>query len=78
MVSTPEVVEEAVRGQGGTGGALQEPCKMTSSRLQLSMCLHKQKQTPQGWYKGTLPKTELVLTAQYCARCLVVAREHQD
>uniref|UniRef100_A0AAY4BZN7 thioredoxin-dependent peroxiredoxin n=1 Tax=Denticeps clupeoides TaxID=299321 RepID=A0AAY4BZN7_9TELE len=29
-------------GEGGTGGALTEPCKITSSRPQMSMCLLKQ------------------------------------
>ncbi|MEQ2242085.1 hypothetical protein ILYODFUR_032208 [Ilyodon furcidens] len=46
--------EEAIGGQqpssrtatsafveGGTGGALPEACKMTSSRPQMCMCLHK-------------------------------------
>ncbi|KAI4898136.1 hypothetical protein NFI96_015397, partial [Prochilodus magdalenae] len=31
--------------QGGTGGALPEPCKMTSSRPQMCMCLHKRLET---------------------------------
>ncbi|KAL7874957.1 hypothetical protein SRHO_G00059270 [Serrasalmus rhombeus] len=54
LEALPGDVEEAVGGQqpssrtatsafvqGGTGGALPEPCKMTSSRPQMCMCLHK-------------------------------------
>ncbi|KAI3354762.1 hypothetical protein L3Q82_004591 [Scortum barcoo] len=54
QASTSGDVEEAVGGQqpssrtatsafvqGGTGGALPEPCKMTSSRPQMCMCLLK-------------------------------------
>ncbi|KAI4896451.1 hypothetical protein NFI96_030628, partial [Prochilodus magdalenae] len=54
LEALPGDVEEAIRGQqpssrtatsafvkGGTGGALPEPCKITSSRPRMCMCLYK-------------------------------------
>ncbi|KAL0154165.1 hypothetical protein M9458_050523 [Cirrhinus mrigala] len=58
--------------QGGTGGALPEPCKMTSSRPQMCMCLLKRSET------DSMRVVGVVLTAQHRAGRLAFAREHQD
>ncbi|KAI4873954.1 hypothetical protein NFI96_033729, partial [Prochilodus magdalenae] len=51
--------------QGGTGGALPEPCKMTSSRPQMCMCLHKRLETDS--MRARRPQMGVVLTAQHRA-----------
>ncbi|KAI3370992.1 hypothetical protein L3Q82_023645, partial [Scortum barcoo] len=89
QASTSGDVEEAVGGQqpssrtatsafvqGGTGGALPEPCKMTSSRPQMCMCLLKRSETDS--MRARCPQVGVVLTAQHRAGRLVFAREHQD
>ncbi|KAL0154107.1 hypothetical protein M9458_050566, partial [Cirrhinus mrigala] len=60
--------------QGGIGGALPEPCKMTSSRPQMCMCLLKRSETD----SMLRPQVGVVLTAQHRAGRLAFAREHQD
>ncbi|KAI3371829.1 hypothetical protein L3Q82_006712 [Scortum barcoo] len=66
--------------QGGTGGALPEPCKMTSSRPQMCMCLLKRfrNRLHEGGMRALNPQVGVVLTAQHHAGCLAFAREHQD
>ncbi|KAL0185662.1 hypothetical protein M9458_017332, partial [Cirrhinus mrigala] len=93
QASTSGDVEEAVGGQqpssrtatsafvqGGTGGALPEPCKMTSSRPQMCMCLLKRSRNRlhEGGMRARRPQVGVVLTAQHCAGRLAFAREHQD
>ncbi|KAL0183512.1 hypothetical protein M9458_019208, partial [Cirrhinus mrigala] len=84
QASTSGDVEEAVGGQqpssrtatsafvqGGTGGALPEPCKMTSSKPQINR-FHE------GGMRARRPQVGVVLTAQHRAGRLPFAREHQD
>ncbi|KAI3377208.1 hypothetical protein L3Q82_009119 [Scortum barcoo] len=95
QASTSGDVEEAVGGQqpssrtatsafvqGGTGGALPEPCKMTSS-LQQATNVHVSAQTVrnrlhEGGMRARRPQVGVVLTAQHRAGRLAFAREHQD
>ena len=62
--------------QGGTGGALPESWKMTSSRPLTCMFLLKLSETDS--MRARRPQMGLVLTAQHRAGRLAFAREHQD
>ncbi|KAI3367159.1 hypothetical protein L3Q82_008216 [Scortum barcoo] len=94
QASTSGDVEEAVGGQqpssrtatsafvqGGTGGALPEPCKMS---LQQATNVHVSAQTVrnrlhEGGMRARRPQVGVVLTAQHRAGRLAFAmREHQD
>ncbi|KAL0163405.1 hypothetical protein M9458_042801, partial [Cirrhinus mrigala] len=92
QASTSGDVEEAVEGQqpssrtatsafvqGGTGGALPEPCKMTSSRPQMCVSARTvRNRLHEGGTRARRPQVGVVLTAQHRAGCLAFAREHQD
>ena len=65
---------------GGTGWALPEPYKMTSSKLLACMFLTKlsEKGLHEGGMRAQRPLVGPALTAQHCAARLAFAREHQN
>ena len=92
QASTPGDVVGAVGGQqpisrsaiwsfvqGGTGGALPEPYKTTSSRPHVHVSAQTvRNRLHEGGMRARRPQVGPVLTAQHRAARLAFAREHQD